>query len=468
MTRRTHIWLLLAVVLALGLGGCGDDDASTNGDAATADDGAAATDGSTTPDAGTTPDGGVVDSGVDCTNAYFVAPDGVAGNPGTIDEPFATVQEAHDNPALGPGDVICLRGGTYYPTDRTRFRKAGTASDYIVIGAYPGELPVINGRDIPEGDTNGGSTVTWAFSDAQYWKVQGPIHITNGRGAGVYIEDSQFIELHLVESSYNGKTAARAGHGFFLWGSGIGDILFRNCDGHHNANHLWRSGEDQLENQYQHGDGWRIFAGTNIRLVGCRAWHNLDDGYDFTQALDPVEMEDCWAAYSGVDDAAGSITGTPNRPMRRWEGDGIKLGYEDDMVSHLAIRCLSWNNNSHGWTVRGGPYTIYNSAAYNNVEAAFAFIDNNSSNVRSNTYGFQNAVGDGAGAADYSGITVSSSDFVSLDDAGMLDPRGPGGALPMTDFLRPAPGGNLVDVGVDLSLPFEGTAPDIGPFEHTP
>lgn len=128
----------------------------------------------------------------------------------------------------------------------------------------------------------------------------------------------------------------------------------------------------------------------DIRLVGCRAWHNLDDGYDYTQAEHRVEMIECWASYSGIDDAQGSITGTPNRRMSRWEGDGIKLGYENDTAPHTAIRCLSWNNNSHGWTVRGGPYTIYNSAAYNNVEEAFSQIWRNPGNLRKNTYGYLN------------------------------------------------------------------------------
>jgi hypothetical protein len=178
-------------------------------------------------------------------------------------------------------------------------------------------------------------------------------------------------------------------------------------------------------------------------------------------------MTECWAAYSGVDDADGSITGTPDMPMPQWEGDGIKLGYEDDTGQHQAIRCLSWNNHCHGWTVRGGPYVIYNSAAYDNAEDAFSGINNNSANIRRNTYGFLNSHGDGAGAEDYSGISITEDDFVGLDDAGMLGPRKPDGGLPEPDFLRPALGGNLVDVGVDVGISYEGSAPDIGPFEYS-
>lgn len=397
---------------------------------------------------------------------YYVAPDGTAGNPGSFDAPFASVQEAHDHPGLQPGDVICLRGGVYHPGGRTRFDRVGNDERHFVVASYPGELPIIDAENVPEGDTNGGSTATWTFSDAAYWDIRGPIHLTNGRGAGVYIEDSQSLSFERVESSYNGKRAARGGHGFFVWGSATSDILFLNCDGHHNANHLWRPDEDQQVNQYQHGDGWRIFAGTEIRLVGCRAWHNLDDGFDFTQAPDPIRLDRCWAAYSGIDDGAGSITGTPNLPMSKWEGDGIKLGYDDDTGAHEATRCLSWNNHCHGWTVRGGPYVIHSSAAYNNAETAYSGIGNDPSNQRQNSYGFGNANGDGAGAESYAGISVDESDFSSVDDAGMLGPRKPDGGLPETTFLRPAPGGGLVDAGVDLGLPYEGVAPDIGPFEN--
>ena len=398
--------------------------------------------------------------------SYYVAPYGNDGSPGTIDAPFATVQRAHDNGELQPGDVIYLRGGTYHPTEQTVFSKVGNAGNYFILRSYPGEVPVIDGQNIPEGNINSVSTPTWFFNKARFWKIRGPIHLTNGRGAGVYIEGGRFLEFEQVESSYNGQRAARAGHGFFIYSSSTSDILFKNCDAHHNANHLWKSGEDQLGNQYQHGDGWRIFGWSNIRLIGCRAWHNLDDGYDFTQADSRIEMIDCWAAYSGIDDAAGSITGTPDKPMPRWEGDGIKLGYGNDSAQHRAIRCLSWNNHCHGWTVRGGPYEIYNSAAYNNAEDAFSGI-NNTSNIRRNTYGFRNRLGNGGGADGYSGIVVTPDDFVSLDDAGMLGPRRDDGGLPETNFLKPAQGSKLIDAGVDVGISFEGSAPDIGPFEYT-
>jgi hypothetical protein len=57
---------------------------------------------------------------------------------------------------------------------------------------------------------------------------------------------------------------------------------------------------------------------------------------------------------------------------------------------------------------------------------------------------------------------------VTLDDAGMLGPRNADGSLPQVNFLRPASVSHLVDAGVDVGLPYAGTAPDIGPFEFVP
>jgi len=34
------------------------------------------------------------------------------------------------------------------------------------------------------------------------------------------------------------------------------------------------------------------------------------------------------------------------------------------------------------------------------------------------------------------------------------------------DFLRLAPGSTLIDAGVDVGLPYESAAPDLGAFEH--
>ena len=110
---------------------------------------------------------------------YYVATDGDDDNPGTIDEPFATIQHAHD--VAVAGDLIYVRGGTYEVDHQTRFRNEGTASEPITVRAYPGEQVLIDASAVDPGDMDGASTPTWTFDDAKHWQIIGPIHLTNGR-----------------------------------------------------------------------------------------------------------------------------------------------------------------------------------------------------------------------------------------------------------------------------------------------
>ena len=49
--------------------------------------------------------------------------------------------------------------------------------------------------------------------------------------------------------------------------------------------------------------------------------------------------------------------------------------------------------------------------------------------------------------------------------AAAVGPRQADGSLPSIDFLKLASGSHLVDAGVDVGLPFNGAAPDLGWFE---
>ncbi len=412
--------------------------------------------------------------------AYYIAPDGNDNNGGTLESPFATIQKAQD--LAQPGDTLYLRGGNYYPDAQTIFSKKGNPTAYFVLCSYPGEVPVINGINIPEGDTTGTSTPTWTFSGADYWKVTGPLILTEGRGCGLMVDIGQFLEFDRVECSYNGIRASRAGHGFMVWEGS--NILYKNCDAHHNANHLWWPITSQKANQYQNGDGWRIFAGANMRLEGCRSWYNLDDDYDFYGENSPIELTNCWAAYAGIDDSLGSITGTPNREMPRIDdsnllwGNGIKLGYNHDAVKHHVVRCLSWGNNAAGFHMNLGPSIILNAVSYQNKVFGFDYTDGKKHEMHNNLE-FDNDY-DNPGYHETSpdlnissynswdttlNISVTDDDFSSLDDTGMLGARQPDGSLPETEFLHLAEGSNLINAGINVGLPFSGSAPDLGAFE---
>ena len=64
--------------------------------------------------------------------------------------------------------------------------------------------------------------------------------------------------------------------------------------------------------------------------------------------------------------------------------------------------------------------------------------------------------------------SVTASDFASLDDAQLVAPRKADGSLPDITFMHLASRSPLVNAGVDVGLPFVGSAPDIGAFEFDP
>jgi hypothetical protein len=65
-------------------------------------------------------------------------------------------------------------------------------------------------------------------------------------------------------------------------------------------------------------------------------------------------------------------------------------------------------------------------------------------------------------------LALTDSDFLSVDDSVMTQPRNPDGSIPRNDFLRLAPGSAAIDKGIDVGMPFVGARPDLGAFEYDP
>jgi hypothetical protein len=61
---------------------------------------------------------------------------------------------------------------------------------------------------------------------------------------------------------------------------------------------------------------------------------------------------------------------------------------------------------------------------------------------------------------------VSDADFMSVNSSGVDGPRQADGSLPNISFLHLSAGSHLIDVGVDVGIPYNGNSPDLGAFEY--
>lgn len=371
----------------------------------------------------------------------FLATDGDDGNDGSIDAPFGTLD--HVVGIAEPGDVIYVRGGVYHKSETIRIRRSGTSQEKIYLSAYEDEDVVFDFSAQAFGSANRGIEVL-----ANYWHFR-RITVRNAGDNGFYITG----RLHVFDQcvAHDNQDS-----GFQLDG-GASYILVINCDSYRNFD---------APNAGENADGFAVKfnIGPGNHFIGCRAWENSDDGWDLWRAAGSVIIENCWAFRNGVNIwDADPFTGN---------GNGFKLGGDGVAGEHVAIRNLAFENPRRGFDLNnntGAQTLIHNTAVNNNQNYWFPmnpnigrhyFANNLSHRGAANTPAQAEAIGNS-----WPSFLVLDSYFVTIDSTGADGPRQSDGSLPDLDFMKLVEGAFVINAGVDIGLPFNGTAPDMGAYE---
>ncbi len=140
---------------------------------------------------------------------YYVSPAGNDSNPGTIDQPWQTIQKAADT--LTAGQTVAIRGGTYH--EQVLPRNSGEPGNEIMYMAYPGEAVTIDGEGISLADDLAG---LFEINGKSYIRVSG-LHVINAGpnndNAGIMVLDSSNITVE------NNATYNTYSSGIGVWGS---------------------------------------------------------------------------------------------------------------------------------------------------------------------------------------------------------------------------------------------------------
>ena len=390
---------------------------------------------------------------------YYISTTGSSSNPGTFEKPFARIIDF--GAIANPGDTCYVRGGTYYREDLfINITRQGTKDNPIKLLAYQGETPVIDGSQVVTEKRRG----LMRLYQTSWWHIKG-IAFANGNSewtAGMALRDCNDITIEGC-SFYNNKFS-----GLHMDGAKAQSIKVINCDSYNN-----------VDSDYQDADGFQVWAqnlDNSVMFTGCRAWNNSDDGWDFYGAAqNTVVLKNCWAFKNGYDENGNSLG----------DGNGFKIGgstlnqYISTTGGQRVENCVAWGNKYIGFNENANeqaPDTLYNCIAYDNHGwAEFDFDAGNNYDVvhvLRNCIAYANANGVAVEGSDnqyndwnLSSITVTSDDFLSLDDFGATGSRNDDGSLPIINFLRLSLSSDLIDAGTDVGLPYNGSAPDLGAFE---
>jgi len=368
---------------------------------------------------------------------YWASPSGSGAGNGSEGDPL-DIQTAIN--WCGAGESIGLKGGTYLPTSLIDVYKSN-----ISIIAAPGEVPIIDGSNIPtaEIDYPGRAVRIYAFEENQTNVTIEGVIVQNGPDGGIQLRSHSGFTLSNVTIRKcifrtNGYASLFEGEGFSCEGD-VFNLLVDECDSYGNY--------DELGDAGLNADGFRISIYSGSALFrNCRAWFNSDDGFDaFNNSSSngvstvPVRFQRCrsWKnGYlpDGVTESAG-------------DGNGFKLGGQRDGTTgnnsggNILQQSFSWRNREVGVTDNSCtiPNEVENVTAYDNerinieTQVATELVNNlayqagednvsiiDDTNVRFNSWQV---------------ATVTDADFVSLDDAD-ADAAREQGLIPPMEFLR--------------------------------
>ncbi|HVM59827.1 MAG TPA: right-handed parallel beta-helix repeat-containing protein [Verrucomicrobiae bacterium] len=407
---------------------------------------------------------------------YYVSPSGNDTNSGAIDSPLSNITAAVN--LVGPGDTIYLRGGTYTYSTTILITNGGTAAAPINLFAYPNEHPVIDFSAMADNDANRGFRITTNAASGLggcYWHIKG-LEVYRAGDNGMKIEGSDNI-IEFCSFHHNHDSGLQIG-----LGDSDADIATRVCS------NLILNCDSYLNYDPRHGGGnadgfcCKLHPGAGNVFRGCRSWENSDDGWDLYKNQYDVTLDNCWTWHNG-DPASFGTNSAGNAEGFKLGGDtdfygprlvkqciafdnhyggssGGKAFHQNDHQGAITLlNCLSFSNSlNYALNNSGGTHTVENCVSFSPYPGGKLVSSNSSSSdiYIDNSWNYPTNV-----------VTVTTADYVILTEEAAKAPRQTDGSLPNNGFARLVKGSVLIDKGLNVGLPYNGAAPDLGPFEYS-
>lgn len=388
---------------------------------------------------------------------FYVAQTGNDSNNGSINAPFKTITRAVSSAVAG--DIIYLRGGVHTLTARVSISKNGTATNRFRLLAFPGDTrPILDFSALSVSDANRGISLSGNF-----WHFYG-FDIFKAGDNGLHISgDNNIIEFcSFYENADSGCQLS----------NGAANNQIINCDSYFN--------KDATDGD---ADGFavKLDVGTGNSFKGCRAWQNSDDGWDGLLSSDytgkpTTTYDSCWCFMNGY--LKSGVASVGNGNGFKMGGGGTSSARKEHNVT--LTRCVAAFNRVKGFDQNNnaGSMILYNCIGYRNApNYGMSNLNPYTPNVMilRNCISFSNTSGSNSFASaavqernswqSPFSSSLNSASFLSVDSIGLRAPRNANGSLPHINFLHLAPTSNMIDGGVNVGLPFNGTAPDLGAFE---
>lgn len=259
-------------------------------------------------------------------------------------------------------------------------------------------------------------------------------------------------------------------------------------------------------------DGFKIDNSRNSTTLidGCRAWNFSDNGID-PSGPGYLTIKNSWVFYgnqfTGLDDWGGEGIGIKWVSCYEYNYLEELIPYWYGITTHKIHNNISAFNNKYGFQELGNIYLvnldeeIYNNTSYRNKEFGFTgaslsittqparerYVNNLSynndyANVSNGAYNWYLDSNNSWVSGTYTyptpeRIPLTTSDFILTGDnpadsttamAQLKAARHSDGSLPDITFLKLASTSDAIGAGIDVGLPYNGSAPDIGYAEYIP
>lgn len=281
---------------------------------------------------------------------YYVSTDGSDSNNGTsVNTPFKNINYAVNFAALKGGDIVYIKGGTYY--ERVIMNKSGTSDQSrILIKNYDNTIPVIDGTNIIWDYIDG---VSGLFEIRSRYVTLDGIKVinvvANADAAGILVRGPSTSFVTVIRCVTNNTRTS----GIAVWGrttganySGATDIRIESCD---------ISGA--VNNGYQ--EHLTIAQGVD-RYVVC--WNKVHDQTKPAKDINlPIGID------SKINVRNGKIYG--NQVYNLYKSNGIYVDAWDSEAYNIEI----YNNIIHDVDFTGIPIgaeeggTAHDIKVYNNL-----------------------------------------------------------------------------------------------------